>query len=153
MRQAQKLGSDDPPVRLRRLVVRLRMITVNLGDAGPQNVLGEQLSPADDGKADVFESPLVAPAGGVADDDGKNIDGEMIAIGARQGAGDREPTVAAPYIEHQRRLPAEQRREIDDPFRNFLQRRFRPLCAVENLTGNRHAEFLFGPAGTGVIDG
>ena len=67
----------------------------------------------------------------------------MIVFRARQGAGERESAIAAAQVEDERRRPAEQGREVDDSRRHFLECGLRPLRRVENLTRNRHAEFLF----------
>ena len=102
MDERQELRSDQPPVDLVPLVVGLRVIAVNFGDGCGGNLIGQQFASPDHGKANVRQSSLVSAARRIPNDNGKNIDRQMIVIGTRQGAGNRKPSRS--------RIPGRERR-------------------------------------------
>jgi hypothetical protein len=125
---------------------------VNFGDARGGNVVGQQLAAPNHGKADVRQSSLVSAAGGIANDNGKNIDRQMIMVGTRQSARDRKPSVPASQVENQRRRSSEQRSKIQDPRGDLLERRFGPFRRIEDFARNRDPEFPLCLARIRLID-
>jgi hypothetical protein len=87
--KAEELGSQQATVAGPRVIEGLRMKDVDGRDAVGGDVRGEELASANDRAADIREPPLVGPAGGVANDDGERVDGEMIALGMLDGTVQR----------------------------------------------------------------
>ena len=77
--QGKKLRRDEPPLDLSGIVERLRMIAVNLGDAGGFDVALQQLPPAANGEPQVGQAALVAAPGGIADDNRQDIKAQVIS--------------------------------------------------------------------------
>src|ERR1051326_2993593 len=124
------------------------MIAVNLGDAAWSNVLRQKFASADDGKTQIRQAALISPARGVANHDWKDIAGQVVEVGPPEGTGKGKPPVSAADVEHHRRLPLEERHEIDNSLGDLFQGGFCPTRRIENLPGNRDAEFLFDASGT-----
>ena len=87
---------------LRRVVIRLRMVAVDFGDAARLDVLREEAPAVADGEAQVVQAALVAAPGGVADDDGQHVDAEVVVVGAPDGTLEEEAAVAAAEVEDER---------------------------------------------------
>lgn len=87
--EAEKLGGQQATVAGPRVIEGLGMKDVDGRDAVGGDVRGKELASANDGTADIREPPLVGPAGGVANDDGERVDGEMIALGMLDGTVQR----------------------------------------------------------------
>ena len=85
---------------LPRVVVGLRMIQVDLGDRTAGHVRLQKGLRVLDREPNVLETSLIGAAGRVADDDGQQVDREMIVARPRHCAGQREPAVAAAEVEH-----------------------------------------------------
>ncbi len=92
-------------------------------------------------ETEIRQPTLVATACGVANDNGKRIDAQVIVVGTPDGAANKETSVAATDIEHTQCLAAEDCAPVERTvFRQSLECRLRPLLRFENLAGNRHAE-------------
>src|SRR5262249_21937469 len=78
MHQGEKARRDETQVDLSRLVVRLRMIAVDLGGTVRRQVALKQAHSVGDGEADVAQAALVGATRGVADDDRQYVDAEVI---------------------------------------------------------------------------
>ena len=80
MDERQELGRDQPAVLLRGLLVRLRMIEVNLRDARRRDVLFEQFVAPDRRQPHIRQAPLVGSPRGIAQHQRQDIDPQMIAL-------------------------------------------------------------------------
>ena len=130
-------------MRLARLVVRLGMIQVNLGDGGVANVGGKEGLGVLHGVTNMVQPTLIGAAGRIANHHGQDVDGEMVQLWAGQSAAQGESAIAAAQIQDDRSRPAEdrfpvQRTWVGQP----LQGGSRPLRFREDRTGNGHAELV-----------
>src|SRR5437660_1126180 len=99
-------------MNLRGIVIRLRMITMNLRHTrGPQIVRKESLSVAHR-EPKVLQPALVSPSGGVADDYRQHINAEMIVILSPNGAADQKASVAAAKIDNDGSSTPEELRQV-----------------------------------------
>ena len=116
---------------------------MNLGDRGLTNVGGKEGLGVLDREPDMVQPALIGAAGRIADHHGKCVDGEMVQVGAGQGAAQGEPAVAAPQIQNDRSRAAEDRFPVERArLGKPLQSGPRPLRFGEDRTGNRHAELV-----------
>src|SRR5262245_49449490 len=143
MHQRQEPRGDQPAIDLRGVVMRLRMIAVNLDNRAGFDMLGEEFAAAADGVLQVRQAPLVAAAAGVANDDGQRVDTEMVVVRPGDGTGEQEPTVAAADVEDDRGLSAEELRPMHAAFGVALEGGLRPFLPRSNGTGEGYAEFVF----------
>ena len=116
---------------------------MDLAHAARRDVLVKQLPAVAGGEADVGEAALVGTAGRVTQDEGQDVDAEVVMLGPPNGAAEQEPAVAAAEIENDRGLPAEERFPVEPAGRQLLEGGLGPERRVENLTGDGNAEFTF----------
>jgi hypothetical protein len=113
--QGQKVRRNQAFVDLRRVVIRLRVVAVDLGDAARRDVLLQKALPVADGEAEVVQAALVAAAGGIADDDRQHVDAVVVVVGTPDGALEEEAAVAADclYSDQRRGPPAVVGADVD----------------------------------------
>src|SRR5436190_20199658 len=127
MDQGKKGRRDEPAPNLCRIIVRLRVVAVDLGNTVRCCMALEKLMAATDGKANVAQSALVGPARRIADDYRKNVEPDMIVVGPPNGAVEEIAAVAAPKIEDDRRRAAKEGRVIERSFGQTFEGRLGPL--------------------------
>ncbi len=141
MDQGQEVRRDEALVDLRRVVVGLRVVAVDFGDAARLNVLRQEALPVADGEAEVAQAALVAAPRGVADDDRQHVNAQVVVIGPPDGALEKEAAVAAAQVEDDRGPAAEQRRPVEAALGGeLLEGGLRPLRRVEDFAGDGDAE-------------
>ena len=116
------------------------MITVNFGDTAGTDVLLKEFPGAGDGETEILQAPLIGPTGGIANDERKNIEAEVIMRCPPHGAADQKSPVAAPQVQDDGRLSAEKFLPIQIPFGQLLESGLRPLFRPQDFAGNGNAE-------------
>ena len=96
----EKLRRDKPALDLGRVIVRLRMIAMDLRHTARFHVLFQQPFSITNGEANVRQTALVAPAGSVTNNDGQDVDAKVIVIRPPDGTADEKSAVATTKIEN-----------------------------------------------------
>src|SRR5438093_13775450 len=112
------------------------MIAMNFGYAAGTDMFLKEFPGAANGEADIVQAPLIGPAGGIANDERKNIEAEMIVRWPPHGAADQKPAVAAPQVQDDGRLSAEKLLPIQIRFGQLLESGLRPLFRPQAFAGN-----------------
>src|SRR5262249_24668543 len=137
----------QPAMHLAGIVVGLRMIAVNFGDAGRLHPTLQEGVRVAHGETHVGQAALIGPAGGVTDDDRQRIGAEVVMIWPPNGVTGPETPVAAAQVKDHRAAPAEQLFPVDTAFGGeFFETRLRPLLRGQDLPCNGDAELAFDPA-------
>src|SRR5205823_3541044 len=121
-------------------VVRLRVVTVDLRHAAGRDVAVEEVARVADGEAEVRQAALVAAPRGVADDDGQDVEAEVVVVGPPHRATEQEPAVAAAEVEDDRGGAAEEGGPVERAVGEALERGLRPALGVEDLPRDGDAE-------------
>jgi len=100
MYQDEKARCDKPQVDLARLIIRLRMVTVDLGGTLWRQIALQEAHGVADGEADVAQAALIGPPRCVADDDRQNIDAEVVVVWPPYSAAEQKASVAATQIDN-----------------------------------------------------
>src|SRR6266496_2748913 len=98
MDQCQELRGDESARDLSGIVVRLRMIAVNLGDAARRHVLLNELQGAADGEAEIGQAALIAPASSITDHQRQNVKAEVIVRRPPDSTANQKSAIAASQI-------------------------------------------------------
>ena len=144
MHESQELGCQQSTMDLRCVVIGLRVIAVDLGNASGCHIPLQELCCIDDGEAKICKPTLVAPTRRVANHHRENIDAQVVQVWSPHGASQKKAAIATTKIENDFRLSTKEGRPIEWPFgRQRLEGGPRPLRLVEDFAGNGHAEFAF----------
>src|SRR5215813_7181976 len=106
---------------------------------------GDKTFAVADSKSQVGQATLVPAAGGVADDDRKDIDAEMIVIRPPDGTLQQITSVAAPQIDDEWSNSTEELFQVERSVGQSLQRCAGPMGGVKDLSRDGHAEFALNP--------
>src|SRR5579862_6010924 len=101
MDQSQEHGREQAPMRVPGVVVRLRVVTVQLAHAAASQVFSQQSEAVASGKAHVRQAALVGAARSVAQDQWQYVDTQMIALRSPDRAANQEAAVSATDIDYE----------------------------------------------------
>src|SRR5258708_1878839 len=94
------------------IVIRLRMIAVNLRHASGREVVVDKALPVAHRKSKIGNPALIAASRGITNDDRKHIDAQMIVVRPQTRAADQEAPVAAAEVENDGGTTAEKLSKI-----------------------------------------
>src|SRR4051794_626298 len=80
VREGEELRCQQASVAFLGIAIRLRMIKMDFCDASRSDILSEKLISANDCQSNICQAPLVGAPSGIADDDRKYFDAEVIKL-------------------------------------------------------------------------
>src|SRR5262249_42142460 len=110
------------------------MVAVDLRERARPDVPPKQLSCINYRKPDVGQAALVGAASGIANYDGQDIDSQMVAVGAPDGAADQISAVAAAKVADDGCLAPEKPNPVDYSLGwQLLQASLGPKAALQDF--------------------
>lgn len=141
MHVGQEAWPKETPVHVGAIVMRLRMVAVNLMNAGGRQIVADERLGVDGGEANVGEAALVGAAGRIAQYEGEDIDAEVVVSPTPDGAADEEVAVAAAEIDDEWGTAAEEGDDIKWRGGELLEGGLGPMRGLQDFPSDRNAMF------------